>query len=157
MEQVINQYEVRVILIDNLMTVMDLEPSISSDKFDRQSQFMKKLTRLALQYNALIILVAHKRKNNGGSNINDDVSGSADISNLASIVMSYERFSEDANKRLLKVTKNRFTGRLFLEGFLMSYDDASKRIYMNDQEKNRVYGWSNAQSEEPEEEEFPWN
>lgn len=157
LEQVINQYEVRVILIDNLMTVMDLEPSISSDKFDRQSQFMKKLTRLALQYNALIILVAHKRKNNGSSNINDDVSGSADISNLASIVMSYERHSEDADKRLLKVTKNRFTGKLFLEGFLMSYDDASKRIYMNDQEKNRVYGWSNVQPEEPEEEEFPWS
>jgi KaiC/GvpD/RAD55 family RecA-like ATPase len=156
-EQVINQYGVKVVLLDNLMTALDLEPSTGADKYDRQSLFMKKVTRLALQYEVLVILVAHKRKNDGSSNTNDNVSGSADIANLASIVLSYERNPDDGNSRLLKVTKNRLFGKTITDGFWMKYDDNSKRIYMNDQERDRVYGWNNPINEEPEEEKLPWD
>jgi RecA-family ATPase len=139
------------------MTALDLEPSTGADKYDRQSLFMKKVTRLALQYEVLVILVAHKRKNDGSSNTNDNVSGSADIANLASIVLSYERNPDDGNSRLLKVTKNRLFGKTITDGFWMKYDDNSKRIYMNDQERDRVYGWNNPINEEPEEEKLPWD
>ena len=158
LEQTINQYAVKVILIDNLMTGLDLEPTIGTDKYDRQSLFMKKLARIALQYEVLIILVAHKRKADG-MNVNDNVSGSADITNLASIVLSYER-SRDCTEeeRLLKVTKNRLFGRTELNGFIMRYDAHSKRVYMNEQEKNRVYGWdSKTAAAVPEEEALPWD
>ena len=144
LEKVINQYGVRVVLVDNLMTGLDLEPIDTSEKYEKQSLFMKKLARLALQYNILIILVAHKRKNNGSSDVNDSVSGTADISNLASVVMSYERGgSDDADdERRLKISKNRLYGTLTgKEGLKLKYEPLSKRIYVTEQEKNRWYSW----------------
>lgn len=144
LERVINQYGVRVILIDNLMTALDLEPIDTSEKYERQSLFMKKMARLALRYNILIILVAHKRKNNGNSDVNDSVSGTADISNLASVVMSYERGSkEDTDDvRRLKISKNRLYGTLTgKDGLELKYEPLSKRIYVTEDEKNRWYSW----------------
>lgn len=148
LERVINQYGVRVILIDNLMTGLDLERSDTVDKYEKQSLFMKKLARMALQFNVLIMLVAHKRKDTGSTLVNDSVSGSADITNLASIVLSYERSKKDGNgkaitddQRLLKVTKNRLFGNINTEGFTMSYDPDTKRIYMTHDELVREYTW----------------
>lgn len=152
LEQVINQYNVKVILLDNLMTGLDLEPSIGSDKFDKQSIFMKKLARLALRYEVLIILVAHKRKDTGHISVNESVSGTADITNLASIVLSYERSKrEDVedDERLLKVTKNRLFGITDEYGLIMKYDKISKRIYTTDFEKDREYGWKDDADQEP--------
>ena len=152
LEQVINQYNVKVILLDNLMTGLDLEPSIGSDKFDKQSIFMKKLARLALRYEVLIILVAHKRKDTGHISVNESVSGTADITNLASIVLSYERSKrEDVgdDERLLKVTKNRLFGVTDESGLIMKYDKISKRIYTTDFEKDREYGWKDDADQEP--------
>ena len=144
LERVINQYGVRVILIDNLMTALDLEPIDTSEKYERQSLFMKKMARLALRYNILIILVAHKRKNNGNSDVNDSVSGTADISNLASVVMSYERGGKEEadDVRRLKISKNRLYGTLTgKDGLELKYEPLSKRIYVTEDEKNRWYNW----------------
>ena len=63
-EDAIRRYGCRVVLIDNLMTALDLEMTQGDDKYERQSKFVKKLTRIALKYNVLVLLVAHKRKNN---------------------------------------------------------------------------------------------
>lgn len=145
-EDVVSQKGVRVILLDNLMTAMDLEPEIGSqDKYDSQSIFIKKLARLALKHDVLIILVAHKRKM-GSSEVNDTVAGSADIVNLASIVISYERGSKDDEEgtRRLRVTKNRLFGALTSgKGILLDFDKPSKRIYVHGSngERKRRYGW----------------
>ncbi len=146
MQRVIEQNGARVLLLDNLMTAMDLEPDkTAQDKYDRQSVFLKKLARMALKYEALIILVAHKRKMES-KEVNDTVSGSSDIVNLASIVISYERGNkeDDDNARRLKVTKNRLFGELTKgKGLLMDFDFASKRIYDHDDngELQRHYNW----------------
>lgn len=142
MEEVIRQKGTRVILLDNLMTAMDLEPTgTSSDKYDRQSVFMKKLARIAMKYNVLIVLVAHKRKVNAGDT-NDTVSGSADIVNLASIVLSYERGSaeDDPWIRWLKVTKNRLFGRTH-DGIRLTFDESSKRVCQDGTEPTWQYDW----------------
>lgn len=146
-EAVVESKGVRVILLDNLMTALDLEPDTSSsDKYDRQSNLIKKLARAALEHNILIILVAHKKKS-AGMDTNDSVSGSADIVNLASIVISYERGGkEDAdapNVRWLKVTKNRLYGTLIDRGIKMDFDESTKRIFEdgNTGEKNRWFNW----------------
>ena len=148
---VINKYDVKVLLIDNLMTGLDMEPIEGSDKYDRQSQFMKKLARIALKYKVLILLVAHKRKDVGSSYTNDNVSGTSDITNLASVVLSYERdyrkdketkeFLTDQSCRLLKVTKNRLYGKLNTEGILMQYEPNSKRVFTTPEELNKRYVW----------------
>ena len=104
---------------------------------------MKKLARMALQYNVLILLVAHKRKNNFSTNENDEVSGTGDISNLASLVIGYSKDRELSNTyRRLTVPKNRLFGRINTEGFLVMYDERSKRIYGDNDNLNMEYGWS---------------
>lgn len=162
LEDVINQYGIKVILLDNLMTGLDLEKNIASDKYERQSLFVKMLIRIALQYNVLIILVAHKRKSYGNNEVNESVSGSLDIINLASIVMSYETVtkkmieSEAATKddRILKVTKNRLFGNKNEFGYVMHYSDKSKRVYMSDKERNKKYSWETYEEISPEQ--LPW-
>lgn len=141
-ENVILQYGVDVILLDNLMTALDLEQGTAFDKYDRQSLFVKKLSRIALKYNVLILLVAHKRKNNFTANENDEISGSGDISNLATITIAYEKGKDlHPGQRLLKVSKNRLFGKMETKGFVLDYDEKSKRIYGDGDELGVDYGW----------------
>ena len=141
-ENVILQYGVDVILLDNLMTALDLEQGTAFDKYDRQSLFVKKLSRIALRYNVLILLVAHKRKNNFTTNENDEISGSGDISNLATITIAYEKGKDlHPGQRLLKVSKNRLFGKTETKGFVLDYDEKSKRIYGDGDELGVDYGW----------------
>jgi KaiC/GvpD/RAD55 family RecA-like ATPase len=156
-ENVIMQYGVRVVLLDNLMTAIDLETKQSSDKNEMQSSFVKKLARLALKHNVLIILVAHKRKNNFSTDANDEISGSGDITNLASVIISYER-DKDAEQyqRVSKVTKNRLFGELELNGYKLDYDFKSKRIYGDGDDVTKEYSWNKQEDGFYSTEEFPF-
>ena len=140
-ENVIMQYGVKVILLDNLMTAIDLEDVGNGDKYEKQSMFVKKLARVALRHNVLIMLVAHKRKNNFSTNENDEISGSGDISNLATITIAYEKSKDlEENQRLVKVSKNRLFGKVNTDGFTLDYDSKSKRIYGYGDDLNVEYG-----------------
>lgn len=131
-ETYIKQFGCRFILIDNLMTAIDLT-DIGSEKFERQELLCKRLARMAQKYNALILLIAHKRKSTFSADENEDVLGSSEITNLAGIIMSYGRDKDiNEDERLLKITKNRLTGRCDFDGVICGYDDASKRIYAAD-------------------------
>lgn len=142
-ENVIMQYGVRVVLLDNLMTAIDLETNQGTDKYEKQSLFVKKLTRVALRHNALILLVAHKRKNNFSQNENDEISGSSDISNLATITIAYEKDKAiDVSQRLCKISKNRLFGKTETNGYVLDYDEKSKRIYGVGDDLCREYGWN---------------
>lgn len=142
-ENAIMQYGVQVVLLDNLMTAIDLESTFGSDKYERQSLFVKKLARIALRHNALILLVAHKRKNNFSTNENDEISGSGDISNLATITIAYEKNSEiEPSQRLCKVSKNRLFGKTEMKGYILDYDEKSKRIYGQGDDLYVNYGWN---------------
>ena len=142
-ENVMMQHGADVILLDNLMTALDLDSGTGAfDKYDRQSIFVKKLARLALKHNALILLVAHKRKNNFTSNENDEISGSGDISNIATITIAYEKDKElRPDQRRLKVSKNRLFGKTETEGYIVDYDEKSKRIYGRGDDLMVDYGW----------------
>ena len=139
-EEAIRRYGCRVILIDNLMTALDLEMMSGDDKYERQSKFVKKLTRIALKYNVLILLVAHKRKNNFSQNNNDEISGSGDIANLGMVTISYEKSDDiQETERLIKVSKNRLFGKVNNSGFLTKFDERSKRIYGEGDDKDKEY------------------
>lgn len=147
-ENVIMQYGVKVVLLDNLMTAIDLEATSGSDKYERQGLFVKKLARLATRHNALILLVAHKRKNNFSTNENDEISGSSDISNLAMVTIAYEKSNEiEQSQRLLKVSKNRLFGKTETKGYILDYDEKSKRIYGRGDDLYADYGWNNNKCE----------
>ena len=141
--EMIVRYGVDVVLIDNLMTALDLDSTHESDKYERQSKFVKKLASIAREYNALILLVAHKRKNNFSKNENDEISGSGDISNLAMITLTYESNEDiEPEQRLLKLSKNRLFGKTNVSGWVMDYDERSKRVYGEKDDINKEYGWN---------------
>ena len=138
-EAVIRRHGAQVILIDNLMTAIDLEEERGSDKYERQAQFVKKLGRIAQRYGVLILLVAHKRKNNFSMNENDEVAGASEIVNLAMVTIAYERIrkkdgseendDDGESQRLIKVSKNRLFGKTNTKGWTVDFEPRSKRIY----------------------------
>lgn len=143
-EKVINQFGCRVILIDNLMTALELEPLKSDDKYDKQSRFVKKLAEIAVRYNVLIMLVAHKRKNSTGVNDNDDFAGSSDIGNLAQVVVNYGKDKKgDGDLRRMSISKNRLFGKVSGDDAIWTrYDDGSRRVYVENQNQlNFEFGW----------------
>lgn len=125
-EIAIKNLDCRMILFDNLMTA--LNASADSDLYRQQSSFVKACADMAKKYNVLIMLVAHPRKGNGTGN--DDISGSGDIANYASIVLRYQKGSEANQYSNLMVTKNRMNGRTRLEdaAIEMEYFPESRRV-----------------------------
>lgn len=148
-ERSIQQYGIKVVLIDNLMTAMYIDEQKGSDKYDQQGQFVRNLTKLAIKYDCLILLVAHQRKNSFTTDANDEISGSGDITNLAGITLSYNRGSKEEiekgiveeNQRKLIVAKNRLFGKINLNGILLDYDERSKRIYGKADDLDYQFGW----------------
>lgn len=142
-KETIQRYGVKVIFIDNLMTAMYLDDVKGYDKYDRQGKFVRALSLMALKYEVAIVLVAHRRKDSGLSDVNDDISGSGDIPNQASVIINYERSNElPQDQRKLTVSKNRVFGAINLQGWAMGFDEKSKRIYGDGDDVDREYGWN---------------
>ena len=138
MVDAICRYDIKLCCIDNLMTAMDGDPN--TDLYRQQSQFVKKLERIAQQYDVAIILVAHPKKTNNAFD-NDTVSGSADITNAVSFVLNYQRAdTADECDSLLMVTKNRMNGKLLTgdNAIKLYYSDKSKRV-VNDPRNTKEY------------------
>lgn len=141
MESAIKQYGCRMLVIDNLMTAMS--DDLNSDLYRQQSNFVKTLARMAKDFNVLVLLIVHPRKTSQ-SIMNDDVAGSANITNLADVVMSYSRpdNEEEAEEtRLIRVLKNRLNGKLTKDGIPVLYQEASKRIAEVGQGFDWALGW----------------
>ena len=127
----IAQYGCNVIVIDNLMTA--LADDLASDLYRQQTQFVRTLAKIAKRDNVLIILIAHPRKRSADTFENDDVAGTANITNLADVVLQYSRPKNkeletmpEPCDRLLRVTKNRMFGKT--DSIRLWFDEASKRI-----------------------------
>ena len=121
------RYGIKLVCIDNLMTA--LEDDTKSDLFRQQSTFVKKLAKIAKQYEVAIILIAHPKKTNMDFD-NDTVSGSSDITNAVDVVMNYQRSDTDDCDSKLMITKNRLTGKLIGKenAIKLIYSQKSKRI-----------------------------
>jgi len=160
MERAVKQYGCTVLFVDNLMTaVMD---NLNADIYRQQTEFVKKLANMAKSLNVVIFLIAHPRKRSSDTFENDDVAGSANITNLSDVVMRYARprgdgYDDDTSDRILQVTKNRLTGRTNRHGIDLVFDEKSKRIG----ELHRFdwkLGWDKAPEEfvDAESEELPF-
>ena len=142
-EETIVRYGVKFILLDNLMTALDVEPT--DDLYLSQSKFIKKLKRIATKWEVFILVIAHPRKESKGAELNNDsVSGSSDITNAVDIVLTYSRNSDSDSSEyqsVIGVTKNRLTGRTLTGAnrLKVMYSAKSKRIAENIAEKTKVY------------------
>lgn len=128
--------DIKLALLDNLMTAISSETS--ENLYRKQSEFVGNLAKIAKAFNMVILLVAHPRKTNAEFD-NDDVSGSADITNRVDVVMSYDRDKKrnQNDLRVLKVTKNRMTGyNLDMD---LYFSDFSKRISDTPNEFTKFY------------------
>lgn len=141
-EKTIQQYGIQLVLLDNLMTALDI--GLDIDLYRAQSKFVDKLVKISKNYNVAVILVVHPRKNSLGADDNDVVSGSSDITNKVDVVMTYKRDkSLPDTERLLTISKNRLTGRLALgeKAIKLYFDEASKRISDNRDDFRKPYEW----------------
>ena len=131
------RYNVRVFVIDNLMTL----ESTMKDKYEAETDIVKKLKSFAKKYNALVHLVAHPRKSMNEEIEKDDVAGSANITNLADYVTTISRAKDEEVEydAVLKVLKNRHTGVNVGKKLMFNID--RKRFYSAETEKelNRRY------------------
>lgn len=125
------RYGVRVFVIDNLMTV----ESNLKDKYEAETDVVKKLKNFAKKYNALVHLVAHPRKSMNDEIEKDDVAGSANITNLADYVTTISRAKDEEVEydAILKILKNRHTGVNVGKKLMFSIE--RKRFYSAETEK----------------------
>ena len=146
-EQMIISQNVRVILIDNLMTMIS-QTNVKGSKLDSQSNISHKLEDMARFYNVCIILVAHKRKNSGidDEDMDDSIRGDSDIVNSAGVIIHYnvnkDEVDMDEFPRIIAVTKNRVFGRTNYNGWKVKFDEKSKRIYGNNDDPDYLLGWN---------------
>lgn len=153
MEYLVNNKGVRVFIIDNLMK-LDLENSYK-DRYIGQKHFTNALKEFARKYNVLIHLVAHPKKPqelNKPKLDKFDISGSADISNLADYVMGIVRVTDSMRKEkesngidlrdcIIKFMKDRPKGTSDFK-VILSYDKIRRRFYYTDSELNKDYGYT---------------
>ena len=143
MEKAVVQYGCKVLFIDNLMTA--IEDDTATDLYRQQSGFVRKLAAMAKRLNVLIFLVVHPRKRVSNDFQNDDIAGSGNITNLADVVLRYDRpdrdesYSPDTSERSLTILKNRLTGRTNRKGIPLFFNEASKRIAEED--TDRAFRW----------------
>ena len=130
MEVMAKRYGVKVFCIDNLMVTENDE----KDELKNQTEIVKILKSFAKKYNAIVHLVAHPRKPQNGQMGLDksDISGSANITNLADYVMIVQRIKDEDNPSIdkhtiLTIDKDRYMGaRLGIE---LLFDKDRRRFY----------------------------
>ena len=140
-ERVIRQYNTRLICIDNLMSAMEVVAD-KDNLYVAQGNFVGQLKRLAMKYQVVIVLVAHARKTNEKLT-NDDVSGSADITNKVDVVLSFSRDIDEEDVNTVQILKNRLFGTLRFgdESIKVYYSQKSRRISDSREFEPRRYGW----------------
>ena len=113
MEIMAKRYGVKVFCIDNLMVTENDE----KEELRNQTEIVKMLKSFAKKYNCIVHLVAHPRKAQNGQMGLDksDISGSANITNLADYVMLVQRIKdeEDPTKdkhTIFSIDKDRYMG-----------------------------------------------
>lgn len=152
-EKGIQQYGIRFLMIDNLMTAMDYDGELELN--NAQTAFTKKLANMAQKHNIIIVLIVHPRKSKGASFSNDDIGGSSNIVNRAHKTIRYSRpdkpFTDpdgyewqkdelyDCPYRFLTVLKDRLTGRTITQGILLDFEESTKRI--TDKTGKDRFGW----------------
>ena len=157
MEQLARRRGVKCFLIDNLMTVLlpeDKEGGVNG----AQTKFISDLTRFAMKYNAIVVLVAHPRKTQSGQEIGlDDISGSMNIVNLAVRTIGLRRVTdkekEDENNKyhnydvVITSVKDRIFGST--AEIPCHYSKPTRRFFSNPEEWDRRYNWDKKVYNEP--------
>ncbi len=155
MELLAKRKGVRCFIIDNLMKI-ELEDN--KNELIAQKQFVNKLKSFAIQYDAVVHLVAHPRKPQAGQKLTKyDVAGTGDITNLADYVIGLHRTTAEERKAYddevakgnpatdpkdaaISLFKDRPTGASEKEA-KMYFDPKRRRFYITDAQLYKDYGY----------------
>lgn len=158
MEEMARKFGTKVFLIDNLMMV-DLECT-EEGRLQAEKEFIKDLILFAKKFEVLVFLVAHPRKTGETMLNKEDISGSSNIVNLAHMVFSVHRYTDNELEgqqnikgngyvkgkepktfdSCVSVLKNRITGLLPTTELYFDYN--SYRFYRTPKELWFRYGWN---------------
>lgn len=150
---VVMKKKVQVVIIDNLMSI-ELD---NTSKYDEQSTFIKELSSMAKELNIHIHFVCHPRKTTLFLRKND-ISGTADLTNIADNVFILHRVGKDfirnfketfdirddkyelfSYSNVIEICKNREYG--VQDEFIgLYYEKESKRL-MNNLGETKHFGW----------------
>lgn len=150
---VVEKKKVQVVIIDNLMSI-ELD---NTSKYDEQSAFIKELSSMAKELNIHIHFVCHPRKTTLFLRKND-ISGTADLTNIADNVFILHRVGKDFIRNfketfdvrddnyelfkysnVIEICKNREFG--VQDEFIgLYYEKESKRL-MNNLGETKCFGW----------------
>lgn len=128
-----------VIVLDNLMTI-DIESKAS--ELEQQKIIMKKITKLAKDYNVVVILVAHAKKTKEALGM-DDASGTFAIANLSGRMISMERntdLRDNSYDVMFHIQKDRFGSKNGVR-VPVRFDFPSRRFYTTEEELERRFSW----------------
>ena len=148
MDYMAKRENVKVFLIDNLLTTQFVENKTLNEN---QARYIKQLKGFARKYNAIVHLVAHPRKpDQGQTRVNKySISGTANITDLADRAIGVHRITDkdtEANETykdyttIVTMFKDRKFGMIDVE-VLFSFDYHSKRFYTLDEERHKEYSW----------------
>lgn len=153
-EYAVKRYGIKLFIVDNLMTAR-YGTYNESDFYLRQINFVRDLLEFAAKYKVHVHLVAHPKKTKDALT-NDDISGRAEITNLAHNVFSVERIVEDDKKCdvAVKILKNRWEGAKKEIG--LNYCPISRRMFMPTLGALKSFGWEDIEIKEPIIEECPF-
>ncbi|MBO7614768.1 MAG: AAA family ATPase [Bacilli bacterium] len=150
---VVEKKKVKVVIIDNLMSI-ELD---NASKYDEQSAFIKELSNMAKELNIHIHFVCHPRKTTLFLRKND-ISGTADLTNIADNVFILHRVGKDfirnfketfdirddkyglfSYSNVIEICKNREYG--VQDEFVgLFYEKESKRL-LNNLGETKIFGW----------------
>lgn len=141
MENCLRKYGCRFFVLDNLMTI-DIGGDANSE-LKKQTDTINKLIAFAIKWQASVVLVCHPRKMAAGEDVGIyDMSGSANIINLAHRSIALRRIDNDKEGNNHNVRLNIIKDRLFGHAnktIDLYYDVPSRRFYTNDSEYNYHY------------------
>lgn len=150
----IGKNKVDMVILDNLMA-MNLD-AMAGDKYEKQSKFSKRIEAFAKQADVHIVLVAHPRKSIGFIR-KDDISGTADITNMVDNVFIVHRVNNDFRRlgaqtfgwkldeelfqysNVIEVCKNRDLGVQDL--FVGLYYEPESKRFLNDKYEMKHFKW----------------
>lgn len=137
------RYGTRLFVIDNIM-MLNFGNGGEREKLDKQSDFVDKCVKFAQNYNAHVVIVQHPIKTNERITV-DDIKGSGDITNRASITLLVHKVSqaEKANgtecDTVIEIGKNRLNGKeVDIE---LNFCEISKRMHGASDNRDKKYGW----------------
>lgn len=143
MENCLRKYGCKFFILDNLMTI-DIGGDANSE-LKKQTEAINKLIAFAIKWQAAVVLVCHPRKMAQGEDVSTyDISGTANIINLAHRTISLRRINNEKEGSNFNVKLNIIKDRLFGHAnktIDLYYDVPSRRFYTNNGEYNYHYKW----------------